>query len=99
MPSKTPSVQTTAQSPIKTTQAEVIRLAIDLVDIADTAKCSMEEMRQVLRAIRRLASEDEAIKGLADLGLTVADDRHNTFDCDAESAREMLAAMKGVGHA
>lgn len=97
MPSKKQSQTKSAQT--KDTQHQAIRNLIDAVNMADSGLSCMEEMRSILRAIYKLSSSDEVINGLAKVGLCLADDRHNMFDCESESMNQKLVDLKGKNHA
>lgn len=99
MPSKSPSVQTSAQSPTTTASSELISLAIDSVDAALLGLSCVEDLRSILCGILALSNENPAVHGLAKVGYQVAADYHNLLDCEAEERKKKLAILKGAGHA
>lgn len=102
MPSKSPSVQTPAQtnnSPVQFTAANITLAAIDATCIC---MYGFDDLRAILKAIHGLAQQSdksEVIGNLARVGINIADDMHNQIDCEHEEFEKKLIALKGGCHA
>jgi hypothetical protein len=67
---------------------------LDAVNLASLGRSSVDEMRSILSAIVGLSSDNDVIRKLAQLGVRLADDRHNMLDCEHEEREQKLLALK-----
>jgi hypothetical protein len=80
---------------VQTEQNKAIKSAIHAVDIASLGVHSIEQILRVLKAICLLSEEDAIIHGMAQIGVDLADNRHNQFDREREKARFNLVEAEG----
>jgi hypothetical protein len=59
---------------------------LEIVELAKLGMDAIAELRDVLRAVQRIAeaSGDAAILGITRIGIRIADDSHNMLDCERE---------------
>jgi hypothetical protein len=92
MPSKT-----TSQNPPVNFQAEAIRNTSDACSIARIGIEFNARLRAVLSGIEAASKDNKVINDLAHLGIYLADDFHNSFDCEREEKERRLVELKAGG--
>jgi hypothetical protein len=77
-------------------EALAIQGATNAVDMAALGESCVHELRAILAAIVALHGDNAVIHDLAQVGLFMANDKHNVLDCSREEMEGKLAALTGA---
>jgi hypothetical protein len=84
--------------PVAEVRALALESAHDARNLAELGRLCAEEFSTILMAIVKLGPAGDLVHSIAKMGVRLADDQHNNFDCEHDNMTQKLMALNGKNH-
>ncbi len=72
---------------------KAIECAVDAYDVSTLGVCCIKELRTMLRSIVAISEGNELIQDLAKVGVDIADEYYDLFQCEVKDKQKTLDAL------